>query len=94
VMVPYVDNVMNNATPAQIAAIQASYPAMFPGGAPVPMFRFACGVPAGPCNAIHTSRDITEVTITLVVQAPNLDPRTNQPRVVTLTGLARRINPS
>ncbi len=94
VMVPYVDNVMNNATAGEMAAIRASYPAMFPGNAAVPVFQFACGTPAGPCNALHSSRDITEITITLIVQSPNPDPRTRQMRVVTLTGLARRINPS
>lgn len=94
VMVPYIENVLNNATPGQMAAIRASHPAMFPGNAAVPLFQFACGSPAGPCNALHSSRDITEVTITLIVQAPNPDPRTGQMRAVTLTGLARRINPS
>lgn len=94
VMVPYIENVMNNATPAEMAAIRASYPAMFPGNNPVPVFQYACGIPAGPCNALHTSRDITEITVTLIVQSPNPDPRTRQMRVVTLTGLARRINPS
>lgn len=93
-MVPYIENVMNNPTAAEMAAIQADYATMFPGNAAVPVFRYACGVPAGPCNAIHTAQDITEVTVTLIVQAPERDPRTNQLRLVTLTGLGRRINPS
>ncbi|MCI0747884.1 MAG: type II secretion system GspH family protein [Verrucomicrobia subdivision 3 bacterium] len=97
VMVPYIENVMNNATQAQMAAIQANYPAMFPGNAPVPVFRFRCGIPAAACTLAgptpDTSRDITEVTVSLIVQAPNPDLRTRQLRVVTLTGLARRINP-
>ena len=93
-LAPYVENVMNATTPAEMAQIQASYPNLFPGNAAVPVFQYACGVPAGPCNAIHTARDITEITITLIVRAANPDPRTQQLRVVTLTGLARRINPS
>ena len=58
------------------------------------MLRYSCGITAAPCNALHDTRDITEITITLIVQAPNPDPQTGQMRVVTLTGLARRINPS
>ena len=88
-LVPYVENVMNNATPAQINLIRNSYPALFPGGQPVPVFTyvFDSGKPSTP-------QYIREVNITLIVQAPQLDPRTRQPRVVTLTGLARRLNPS
>lgn len=93
-LAPYVENVMNNTTAAEMAQIQASYPNMFPGNAPVPVFRYACGTPPGPCTGAHTARDITEVTVTLIVRAANPDPRTRQLRVVTLTGLARRINPT
>lgn len=88
-MVPYIDNVMNNATPAQMAQIRASYPGMFPGNAPVPIFtyKYDTGQPSTPPN-------IREVNITLIVQAQALDPLTRQPRVVTLTGRARRIDPN
>jgi prepilin-type N-terminal cleavage/methylation domain-containing protein len=37
VMVPFVENVMNNADASQIATITATYPSMFPGGAPQPV---------------------------------------------------------
>ncbi len=93
-LAPYVENVMNNTNPVEMAQIRASYPNMFPGNVAVPVFRYACGVPAGPCGPLDDARDITEVTITLIVRAANPDPRTGQLRVVTLTGLARRINPS
>ena len=88
-LVPYVDNVMNNASAAQIAQIQKSYPGMFPGGAPVPVFtyKYDSGQPNTPPN-------IREVNLTLIVQAQTLDPLTQQPRVVTLTARARRINPN
>ncbi len=88
-LVPYVENVMNNASAAQINLIRASYPGLFPGGNPVPVFSyvFDSGKPS-------TAQYLREVNITLIVQAPQPDPRTGQPRVVTLTGLARRLNPS
>jgi len=87
-MVPYVENVVNNANGALRGAIQASYPGMFANG-PVPVFtyQFEAGQPNQPSN-------IREVNITLLVMAPNADPRTGQLRVVTLTGRARRINPN
>lgn len=88
-MVPYVENVMNNATPAQMAQIQAAYPAMFPGNNPVPIFTYRIDT-----GAPNTPPNIREVNVTLIVMAPHADPRTRQPRVVTLTGRARRINPS
>src|SRR5262249_54976202 len=41
-LVPYIQNVMNNPSPAQLATLQAAYPAMFPGGSPVPLFQYYC----------------------------------------------------
>jgi Tfp pilus assembly protein PilW len=89
VLVPYIDNVMNNATPAQMQQISKHYPGMFPGNAPVPVFTYLydAGQPQTPPN-------IREVNITLIVQAPTLDPQTQQPRVLTLTARARRIDPN
>lgn len=92
-MVPFVEDVMNNAPAGMMTRIRNSYPAMFPGNTPVPVFQYLCDEPAVACNALHTPMDIREVNITLIVAAPNPDPRTQQIRVVTLTGLARRINP-
>jgi prepilin-type N-terminal cleavage/methylation domain-containing protein len=57
-MLPYVLNVMNNATGGpgvQIAQIKAIpvYSSMFPGGNPVPVFQYTCDTATGaaaPCN--------------------------------------------
>ncbi len=88
-MMPYIDNVMNNASAAQMAQIRKSYPGMFPGNNPVPVFTYLydTGQPSTPPN-------IREANITLIVQAQTLDPLTQQPRVVTLTARARRIDPN
>lgn len=88
-LVPYVENVINNVPASRRAYYQLYYPTLFPGGNPVPVFQyvFEPGKPQAPLN-------IREVSITLLVTAPMVDPRTRQPRVMTLTGLARRINPS
>ena len=88
-LVAYVENVMNNATTAQINFIRTYYPSLFFGGKPVPVFSYVFD-----SQRPATPQYIREVNITLIVQAPQLDPRTRQPRVVTLTGLARRLNPS
>lgn len=88
VMIPYVENVMNSTTAAEMGQIQASHPLMFPGNLPVPIFQYVFDVGG------TTPGLIREINITLIVRAPNPDPRTNQLRVLTLTGLARRFNPS
>lgn len=88
-LIPYVENVVNFATPAEMAQIQASYPAMFPGNAQVPVFRYRVQ-PGRPSNP----QFIRDVEITLIVRSQGLDPKTQQPRVVTLNGLARRVNPN
>jgi prepilin-type N-terminal cleavage/methylation domain-containing protein len=88
VMIEYVQNVVNNAPAAQMNALQFFYPAMFPGNQPVPVFtyQFDAGVPNLPGN-------IRSVNITLIVQSSTPDPKNRQPRLVTLTGFARRFNP-
>ena len=88
-LVPYLDNVMNNATAAQIGALKATYPGLFPGGAPVPVFTYTpdAGTAFQPPN-------IREVNISLIVQSASPDPNTNKYRVVLLTGQAVRINPN
>lgn len=88
-LLPYVRNVMNNASAAQMDLIRASYPTMFPGGAAVPVFTYTYEAAAAPNN---TPVNIREVNVTLIVMAAEQDPRTGQPRVVTLTGRALRIN--
>ena len=97
-MVPYVQNVMNNASAAQIAQFQASYPKIFPAGNPVPIFTYTCDTSTGPrpCSvaANHTPQNIRSVSITLIVMAALPDAQSGQVRLVELNGLARRINPN
>ena len=88
-LVPYLENVMNNATAAQMATLQQSNPQLFPGNAVVPIFTYTpdAGTALQPPN-------IREVNITLIVQSARPDPNTNRYRVVVLTGQAARINPN
>jgi prepilin-type N-terminal cleavage/methylation domain-containing protein len=97
VLLPYLQNVMNNATGAQIASIQAAYPAMFPGGNPVPLFTYTCDVVGGnpaPCTAANKTADIRAVDITLIVQALSRDTKTEALRLVQLHGIGQRLNPN
>lgn len=98
-LVPFVQNVMNSASPAQIAQINAAYPNMFPGGAAVPVFTYLFDTPWGPLPSsdprtfgLNTPQNIRSITITLIVQTPTPDPQTGQIRVVELTGRGSRIN--
>jgi prepilin-type N-terminal cleavage/methylation domain-containing protein len=95
-LAPYLDGVMNNASPAEIAAIQKFYPNMFPGNVDAPIFIYYCDSSTGPqlCTTANTAMDIREVQITLIVEASAVDPKTGQPRIVTLTGEAERFNPN
>jgi prepilin-type N-terminal cleavage/methylation domain-containing protein len=99
-MLPYVQNVMNNASAGQIAQFQAAYPGMFPGGTAVPIFSYICDsapIPQ-PCPAAggtNSPANIRDVAITLIVMAPSLDAQAGgRPLLVQLNGRARRINPS
>jgi prepilin-type N-terminal cleavage/methylation domain-containing protein len=101
IMVPYVLNVMNNATAAQIAQFRAVYPAMFPGGNPVPIFQYSCdigaAVPQLPCPAAGAKNspvNIHDVQITLIVQARERDAQTQALRLVELNGRGHRLNPN
>jgi hypothetical protein len=96
-MLPYVLNVMNNAPPAQIAQFQAAFPAMFPGGIPVPIFNYTLDPPVGTagCTAAANSPcNVRDVDITLIVMAPNTDAQTNQVHLVELNGRGHRVNPN
>jgi prepilin-type N-terminal cleavage/methylation domain-containing protein len=100
VMLPYVQNVMNNASAGQIAQFQAAYPGMFPGGTAVPIFSYICDstpVPQ-PCPLAAGSNspmNIRDVAITLIVMAPSTDAQASgRPLLVQLNGRARRINPN
>jgi prepilin-type N-terminal cleavage/methylation domain-containing protein len=96
--VPYVQNVMNNASAAQIAQFQASYPQMFPGGNPVPVFSYSCYTPSGPqpcpsAGSYNAPANITDVEITLIVMAPTKDAQSGLPRLVELRGRGHSLNP-
>jgi len=98
-LVPFVQNVVNNAPPAQIAQYQAAYPAMFPGGAAVPVFSYNCdtGTIPQPCPVAgvnNSPANIRDVIVTLIVASPAVDPKTGQPLLVELVGRGRRVNPN
>ncbi len=99
-MLPYVQNVMNNAPAAQIAAVRATYPSMFPGGLPVPIFAYTCETGGGTplscptAGGFNTPANILDVEITLIVQATASDAHTGRPRLVELHGRGRRVNPN
>ncbi len=101
VMLPYVTNVMNNAPAAQIAAIQAIYPTMFPGGVAQPIFQYTCDTPTGTqlCTSAgavgnNAAANVRDVEITLIVMTPQRDAKTGALRVVELNGRGHRINPN
>jgi len=101
-MFPYVTNVMNNATVAQIAAFRAAYPAMFPGGIAQPIFQYYCPNPGAPpalilcqnAGANNSPANIVDVEVTLIVQATRNDAQTRALRLVELNGRGHRINPN
>lgn len=99
VLVPYVQNVMNNPPAAQLAALQTTYPAMYPGGNPVPMFQYFCeSLPqprdcTDPAASTNDPTHVVSVVITLVVQAPTTEMQTGVPRLVQLKGQGRPLNP-
>jgi len=100
VLVPYVQNVMNNPSAAQLAALQAVYPAMYPGGNPGPIFQYFCeSVPqprdcTDPLANTDDPQHVVAVVVTLIVQAPTIEMQTGVPRVVQLRGEGRRLNPN
>src|SRR5258708_9767111 len=97
VMLPYVLNVMNNAPATQIVQFQAAYPAMFPGGNPVPIFNYTLDPTvgtAGCTSAANSPSNVRTVDITLIVMTPNTDAQTNQVHLVELNGRGHRVNPN
>jgi prepilin-type N-terminal cleavage/methylation domain-containing protein len=101
VMLPYIQNVMNNATGAQIGGIQAAYPTMFPGGVAVPIFSYTCDLGAGTAptscpaaGAFNAPVNVRDVEVTLIVQATTSDAQSGRLRLVQLHGRGRRINPN
>ncbi len=88
-LVPYLENVMNKASSAQIALITASNPGVFPSGNPVPVFTFPQynGLPQALPN-IHN------INISLIVQAANVDMQTQGVRIAIITAQASTVNPT
>lgn len=102
-LAPFVQNVVNNSSAAQIAQYQAIYPSMFPGGVPVPLFTYICDTPTAPqypapqcssAGADNAAANIRDVIVTLIVAAPTPDATTGLPRLVQLIGRGRRVNPN
>jgi type II secretory pathway pseudopilin PulG len=98
VMVPFLVNVMNNAT-GQLSQIIATYPSMFPGGQPVPVFQYTCDTSVGraPCptaGASNSPMNIRDVDITLIVMTQQPDMQTQALKLVELNGRGHRTNPS
>ena len=99
-MVPFVSNVLNNPTAAQLAEITATYPAMFPGGVTsVPIFQYTCDTPTGsqPCplaGGANSPFNVRDVDVTLIVATPVRDAATQKLRIVELNGRGHRLNPS
>jgi prepilin-type N-terminal cleavage/methylation domain-containing protein len=99
-LAPFVQNVVNNSSPAQIAQYQAAYPGMFPGGIPVPIFSYTCDTGTVPMacpnagTANNSPANIRDVIVTLIVAAPLPDATTGHLRLVQLVGRGRRVNPN
>jgi prepilin-type N-terminal cleavage/methylation domain-containing protein len=98
IMVPFLTNVMNNAT-GQFLQITASYPTMFPTGNPVPIFQFMCDTPTGAvacplAGTYNSPQNIRDVDITLIVQTQQPDAQTGQLKLIELNGRGHRLNPS
>jgi prepilin-type N-terminal cleavage/methylation domain-containing protein len=105
-LIPFVQNVINNSSAAQIAQYQLTYPTMFPVGAPVPIFTYICDhppvpqsppPPTTPCPSAggdNSPANIRDVVVTLIVSAPTPDATSGAPRIVQLSGRGRRVNPN
>jgi len=99
VMVPFLVNVMNNPSAGDLAEITATYPTMFPGGQPVPIFQYSCDTGTGTiaCPNAGTSNapaNIRDVDVTLIVRTPSRDLQTQRWKLVELNGRGHRLNPS
>jgi prepilin-type N-terminal cleavage/methylation domain-containing protein len=97
-LAPFVQNIANDSTGAQIAQYQLTYPNMFPTG-PVPIFSYICdtGTAPQPCpaaGAYNAPENIREIMVTLIVATPLPDATTGVPRLVQIVGRGRRVNPN
>jgi prepilin-type N-terminal cleavage/methylation domain-containing protein len=98
VMVPFIVNVINNPPGDQLAELIATYPNMYPGGQPVPIFQFTCDTSTGttPCAAgapSGLSTQIRDVDVTLIVRTTQRDLQTQKWKLVELNGRGHRANP-
>ena len=98
-LVPFVQNVINNSSSAQITQYKLTYPSMFPVGAPVPIFSYNCDTAAAPSPCpgaltYNSPANIRDVVVTLIVSAPTPDATSGVPRIVQLSGRGRRVNPN
>jgi prepilin-type N-terminal cleavage/methylation domain-containing protein len=99
VMFPYATNVMNSASAAEKAAINAAYPGTFPGGADVPVFSYTCDTGTVPtlctaAGAFNSPTNVRDVEVTLIIQTQQPDMENRRLRVVSLNGRGHRINPN
>ena len=107
-MYPYIYNVVNNDTAANIATYRAAYPTMFPGGNPVPIFQYYCGNPAGNPPSVlcqnaagnfadgtpaNSPKHVVDIEITLIVNTPQRDAQNQSLHLVELNGRGHVINP-
>lgn len=100
-MNPYIYNVVNNDTPANIATYRAAVATMFPGGNPVPIFQFYCPNPAGApptvlcqnAGANNSPSQVTDIEITLIINTPERDKQNRNLHLVELNGRGHVINP-
>lgn len=97
-MVPFIVNVANKPAPADLAELMATYPTMYPGGQPVPIFQFTCDVSTGtlPCPTAagaDLSTKIRDVDVTLIVRTTQRDLQTQKWKLVELSGRGHRSNP-
>lgn len=100
VLIPFLVNVKNNASGAELGDITAAYPTMFPGGLPVPIFQYTCDTPNGaqPCptvtpNTYNSPLNVRDVNITLIVETAQPDAETHQLKLIELNGSGHRLNP-
>lgn len=99
--VPFLTNVMNQPSAAQLAEINATYPAMFPNGqTSLPVFQYTCDTASGTVSCTdpaaagaNTPSNIRDVDITIIVATPTRDAQTQQLKLVELSGRGHRLNP-
>lgn len=102
--VPFLVNVMNNPGGGQLAQITATYPTMFPGAVPQPIFQYMCDTPEGPtstppqpvpCPTAGLSdlpQNIRDVDVKLIVATPQRDMQTQMLKLVELNGRGHTLN--